>query len=178
VAVAEWHRRETVDLSTRVQFPPATPRIGSSQFSRRAKRLSFSGVRLTAGRGSLKPATEVRLFHSRPLPVRLVIGLSALAREAVVRFHHRQPFLQHAGVVQLERIPRYERGDMGVRIPPPVPSFDCRLWLPALIFGLSLNWTGLIPPKDTIRVRVPAGRPFLWGTGTARPVHVAAGAID
>ena len=27
------------------------------------------------------------------------------------------------------------------------------------IFGLSLNGTGLIPPKDAIRVRIPAGRP-------------------
>ena len=46
------------------------------------------------------------------------------------------------------------------------------------IFGLSFNWTGHIPPKDAIRVRIPAGRPFLWVTGTARPVHVAVGAID
>ena len=46
------------------------------------------------------------------------------------------------------------------------------------IFGLSLNWTGHIPPKDAIRVRIPAGRPFLWVTGTARSVHVAVGAID
>lgn len=46
------------------------------------------------------------------------------------------------------------------------------------IFGLSLNWTGHIPPKDAIRVRIPAGRPFLWVTGTVRPVHVAVGAID
>ena len=28
------------------------------------------------------------------------------------------------------------------------------------IFGLSLNWTGHIPPKDAIRVRIPAGRHF------------------
>src|ERR1039457_7002198 len=27
------------------------------------------------------------------------------------------------------------------------------------IFGLSLNWTEHIPPKDAIRARIPAGRP-------------------
>ena len=51
VTVAEWLRRQTVDLSTRVQFPPVTP---------------FVRARLTVSRGSLKPAFEVRLLGPQP----------------------------------------------------------------------------------------------------------------
>ena len=36
------------------------------------------------------------------------------------------------------------------------------------IFGLSLNWTGHIPPKDAIRVRIPAGRHLRGGDRLVR----------
>src|SRR5260370_35298708 len=64
VTVAEWLRRQTVDLSTRVQFPPVTPIV----------RVSFNGEDTLV-------LTKKMLVRFRP-PVPVSVGVAKLDESA------------------------------------------------------------------------------------------------
>ena len=65
VTVAEWLRRQTVDLSTRVQFPPVTPPIGNIR-QRSLESMTF-GIPARARRALVCEARDCRSSrHRRP----------------------------------------------------------------------------------------------------------------
>src|SRR5262252_6549092 len=66
VTVAEWLRRQTVDLSTRVQFPPVTPMARACRFEFRLACFQFvwASLSLDESAGFRSPRPLVR---SRPL---------------------------------------------------------------------------------------------------------------
>ena len=105
VAVAEWLRREAVNLSMRVRFSPATP---------------ISGVRLMAGPLALNQDAEVRFFHSRPLAAG-AIGSALRSERRGSRFETWAASQSLCPRSQIGLAQRYERCLMQVRVLSRVP---------------------------------------------------------
>jgi hypothetical protein len=146
VTVAEWLRRQTVDLSTRVQFPPVTPLLGGRSAAR------TQVFEACYGSSSLPLPTR---SNAQPVNVRhkLRPGRSAAGRNSLkvdVDGSSPSPATKfHAGVVQRTRIPGYEPGDWRCESSRPYHS------------RLVVQWTGRSPPKAEIPVRPRTSRPTI-----------------
>jgi hypothetical protein len=139
VTVAEWLRRQTVDLSTRVSIPSGHPiRGGRSAARTRVFEACY-------GSSSLPLPTKLRAQ-----PGRSAAGRNSLKVD-VDGFESSPATKSHAGVVQRIRIPGYEPGEWRFESSRPYH------------FRLVVQWTGRSPPKAEIPVRPRTGRPSFHG---------------
>ena len=124
VTVAEWLRRQTVDLSTRVQFPPVTPTM----------RASFNGENTSV-------LTKKCRFRFRP-PVPVRVGVAQLDESAgfrsprpLVRFQPLTPSFRFRGLGK--RINPLGLGPRESRFKSEVP--DQFLWGSQAVRQLAVN---------------------------------------
>ena len=135
MAVAEWFRRMSVEHPTWVRFPPVNPicLLGGSSIGR-AVDFGSTGSRFDSEppRHSGIDQLADRLALTQQVP-------GSIPGPGAILLCGRRSTGQDTAL----RTQRREGSNPSART----------------IFGLSLNWTGHIPPKDAIRVRIPAGRP-------------------
>ena len=145
VTVAEWLRRQTVDLSTRVQFPPVTPAMrasfngeNTSVLTKKCRFDSSRSLQIFDTRGLGKRINPLGLgpresrFKSE-VPDQVLWGSQVVRRLAVNQFMRRFescPHSQYAGVAFWLRAPLLQRGAVEFDPLPRYQHFEvtARLW--------------------------------------------------